>query len=162
MTQPTIRDRVVAWTLVAVQGILIVAIVIIPRRHAWDYNGVVNAVALGGIGLAAILGLWAAWHLGSGLTPLPLPNGAVDLVVRGPYRWVRHPIYTAVIIGMAGIALRSRTPIVIGLAGALAVFLALKARWEETHLRSAFPGYQEYQSRTGRLLPGLGILKTQD
>ena len=162
MDPSTRRDRMTAWGLVAVQAVLIVAIVIIPRRHAWGDITLVNIGALTAIGLAAILGLWSAWHLGRGLTPLPLPNGAVDLVVHGPYRWVRHPIYTAVITGMAGIALRSRTPIVIGLAGALAVFLALKARWEEIHLQAAFPGYLEYQSRTGRLLPGLGKLKTQD
>jgi protein-S-isoprenylcysteine O-methyltransferase Ste14 len=162
MTQPTQHDRIIAWTLVAGQGILIVAIVIIPRRHAWDYNGVVNAGALGGVGVAAMLGLWAVRHLGSGLTPLPLPNGAVDLVVRGPYRWVRHPIYTAVIIGLTGIAVRSRTPAAIAVAVLLAAFLAIKARWEEIHLQSAFPGYREYQKTTGRLLPGLGRLKTQD
>lgn len=161
MEAPTPRERAVAWVLVGIQGALIVAMVVIPRRHAWE-SSALNSVALTAIGLAAIVGSWAAWHLGRGLTPLPLPNGEVELVVHGPYRWVRHPIYTAVITGMAGIAIRSRTPIVLGLALILAAFLALKARWEETHLRTAFPGYREYERSTGRLFPGIGRLKTED
>ena len=69
------------------------------------------------------------------------------------HRRVRHPIYTAVITGMAGIALRTRTPVAIGLAVALAGFLSLKATWEERHLRSGFPGYDEYARSTPMFLP---------
>jgi protein-S-isoprenylcysteine O-methyltransferase Ste14 len=69
---------------------------------------------------------------------------------------VRHPIYTAVMVGVAGIALRSRTPIVLGMAALLVVFLGLKARWEERHLAEAFAEYETYRARTGRFLPRIG------
>jgi protein-S-isoprenylcysteine O-methyltransferase Ste14 len=147
------RDTVIGWFLVGIQFGFIGAIVLVPRDSAFDGGAAIDAISWALIAAAGLLGVWGFRHLGSGLTPLPLPNGAVDLVTSGPYRWMRHPIYTAVIVGMAGIALRTRTPVVIGLAIGLALFLSLKARWEERHLRAEFPGYPEYASRTGMFLP---------
>jgi protein-S-isoprenylcysteine O-methyltransferase Ste14 len=105
---------------------------------------------------ALILGLWAARWLGKGLTPLPLPNGRVDLVTAGPYRWVRHPMYTAVMSGMGGVALTSGSWWSAGAWLALVVLFAFKARWEEHHLAASFPGYGDYQTRTGRFIPKVG------
>jgi protein-S-isoprenylcysteine O-methyltransferase Ste14 len=147
------RDTVTGWILVGVQFAFIAAIVLVPRDAAFDGGRAVDIVAWGLITVAVALGLWGFRHLGDGLTPLPLPNGSVDLVTSGPYGWIRHPIYTAVIIGMAGIAIRSRTPAALGLAVGLAVFLGLKARWEETHLRAEFPGYSEYTDTTSMFVP---------
>lgn len=128
---------------------------------AWDGLAVLSAIGWTGIGAALILGIWGSLHLGRGAdTPLPLPNGATELVTRGPYRWIRHPLYTAVIIGTAGIALRSRTPVVIAAAIGLAAFLAAKARWEERHLRTAFAGYADYAGKTGRFVPGVGRVRS--
>jgi len=160
MTPPTRRDRLTAWLLVAVQASLIAAAVMIPRRPAWSENDGVTILAEAAIWIALAVGVWGALHLGRGLTPLPLPNGAVELVTRGPFRWIRHPLYSAVILGVSGIALRSRTPIVIGIAIGLGLFLGLKARWEEQHLRTAFAGYAEYATQTGRFLPGVGKVRS--
>lgn len=148
-----LRNRTIGWGLVAIQAALIGAAVLIPRDPAWEGHQWLTVIGWGLIGVAFVVGGWGALHLGSGLTPLPLPNGATDLVTRGPYRWIRHPIYTAVIMGVAGIALRSRTPAVLGVAAALGGFLWFKARWEEQHLSEAFPGYAEYTSHTGGFVP---------
>jgi protein-S-isoprenylcysteine O-methyltransferase Ste14 len=150
------RDEIIGWVLVAVQAVLIAAVILLPRDAAWDGPGWLEAAAWAAIAIAAVLGTWSALHLGTGLTPLPLPNGAVDLVTRGPYRWIRHPIYTAVSLGVGAIAIRTRTPMVIATAAALILFLAFKARWEERHLMRVFPGYEDYAARTGRFVPLLG------
>lgn len=149
----TRRDTITGWILVAIQGALIVGIVFAPRNPMFDGGRGVDAAAWGLIGVGAVLGLWGFLHLGDGLTPLPLPNGAVGLVTSGPYRIMRHPIYTAVMLGMAGIAFRTRSPIPIGLAVVLMVYLGLKARWEERHLLSRFDGYASYAATTPRFLP---------
>jgi len=154
--QHPLRDRLIAWGLVAIQFALVAAVVVIPRDPAWNDLVVVGAIAWAMIAVAVALGGWGMLSLGSGLTPLPLPNGQVELVTRGPYRWVRHPIYTAVVMGVAGIAILSRTPAALAIAVTLGLFLALKARWEEQHLSAAFPGYAEYAQRVGRLVPGVG------
>lgn len=149
----SLRDRLIAWVLVLVQFGFIGGIVLVPRDAAFDGGIVVDVVAWGLVAIAGALGLWAFRHLGDGLTPVPLPNGAVELVTTGPYRWIRHPMYTAVILGIGGIALRTRTPLAIALAGGLALFLWAKAEWEERHLRAHFEGYADYAGRTGRFLP---------
>jgi protein-S-isoprenylcysteine O-methyltransferase Ste14 len=147
------RDTLIGWALVGIQLLFIGAIVLVPRDAAFDGGVATDGAAWALIGLAGMLGVWGFRHLGDGLTPLPLPNGAVDLVTSGPYRWMRHPIYTAVMVGMGGIALRTRTPLVIAIAVGLAAFLWFKARWEEGHLRDGFPGYVEYAHRTAMFVP---------
>jgi protein-S-isoprenylcysteine O-methyltransferase Ste14 len=147
------RDTHIGWILVGIQFAFIAAIVLVPRDAAFDGGIAIDIAAAVLVGAAALLGVWGFRHLGDGLTPLPLPNGAVDLVTSGPYRWMRHPIYTAVIAGMGGIALRTRTPIVITIAIGLGVFLWLKARWEEGHLREGFPGYADYARDTSMFVP---------
>jgi protein-S-isoprenylcysteine O-methyltransferase Ste14 len=78
------------------------------------------------------------------------------LVVRGPYRIVRHPLYLGELTAAVGIVVGSRHP--AAAAGAWLVCLALqvaRTRYEETNLRAEFPEYDEYAARTKRLLPGL-------
>lgn len=150
--QHSTRDTMIGWALVAIQGAFIAAIVLLPRRPAFDGGTAVDLIAAALVGGGGLLGLWGFRHLGRGLTPTPLPNGAVDLVTSGPYRWVRHPIYTAVMAAMAGIALRTRSLGPMLAAGGLVAFLAAKARWEERHLLAGFEGYAAYAARTPRFV----------
>lgn len=147
------RDTIIGWALVALQFGFIAAVVLLPRDAAFDGGVAVDVFAWALVAVAGVLGLWGFRHLGSGLTPLPLPNGAVGLVTSGPYRWMRHPIYTAVMIGMIGVAVRTRSILPMTAAVGLVVFLNLKARWEETHLVAGFDGYAGYAARTARFLP---------
>jgi protein-S-isoprenylcysteine O-methyltransferase Ste14 len=78
------------------------------------------------------------------------------LVRNGPYRWLRHPIYTALLGMYAGTAIVwGNWHALIGLG--LAVFAYLrKIRLEETNLHKAFgPGYEDYRRQTWALVPGL-------
>jgi protein-S-isoprenylcysteine O-methyltransferase Ste14 len=112
---------------------------------------------VGGIMIAAgLLGMAVgALTLGPNLTPAtePLPGG--QLVTRGIYRLVRHPIYLGVSLALAGYA----TIRAGGGAGGVVLVVALayfeqKARVEEAWLRTRVQGYQEYAARVPRLIPG--------
>lgn len=94
--------------------------------------------------------------LGRSLTPYPKPldNGA--MTERGPYRIVRHPSYTAVVLGMIGLAQRAGDWIALALAVGLLPFFHAKSTFEERHLVAQYDGYQEYRRRVPRrLIPGL-------
>ncbi len=146
-------QAVVAWTFVGVQALLLAGIVVAPRDDSWQLS---QFVRVGGTGLVAVgvgVGLWAAARLGRGLTPSPLPNGAISLVSRGPYRWVRHPMYTAVMLLAVGVATRSGSWLVVAQTVALIVLFNVKARWEERRLVETFPEYTSYQATTPRFLP---------
>jgi protein-S-isoprenylcysteine O-methyltransferase Ste14 len=78
----------------------------------------------------------------------PAPKGGRELVQRGVYRFLRHPIYTGIVLCVTGLCLKA--PSVAGcLAGLLVLlFLALKVRVEERYLLAAYPGYAPYRERT--------------
>jgi protein-S-isoprenylcysteine O-methyltransferase Ste14 len=98
---------------------------------------------------------WSVWSLRFLGRSLSVLAQARDVVDRGPYRWVRHPLYTGEIVSSLGLVL------VVGTAAAGAALLALcalqvyRALREEQLLRHALPGYRGYQRRTAALLPGL-------
>jgi protein-S-isoprenylcysteine O-methyltransferase Ste14 len=103
----------------------------------------------------AALATWAARALGSSLTCYPRPRERGSLVETGPYRFSRHPIYSGGIYFFVGWGLWT-SPVAFGLALALAVLWAFKARVEERLLGERYPGYDDYRRRTAwRLLPGI-------
>ncbi len=78
------------------------------------------------------------------------------LVTRGPYRWVRHPLYLGELTAVLGIVLGSRHPLWAGVTwvGCVALQLA-RTGYEERNIRAEFPEYAEYAARTKRLIPGV-------
>ena len=151
------NDQAVAWSFVGVQALLLLAIITLPRDTGWVPSELARTISNVLFFLGVALGAWAFLYLGRGLTPSPLPNGAGKLVVKGPYAIARHPIYTGVILLSIGITLRSGSFLVIAATVALIVLFAVKARWEEKHLASTFPGYSDYMTHTGRFVPYVGL-----
>lgn len=74
------------------------------------------------------------------------------LVTHGPYRWVRHPMYLAVMLAMAAFCVAGDA-LQWGMWAALLGVLAAKARLEERGLVVAHPGYAGYRARTRAILP---------
>jgi protein-S-isoprenylcysteine O-methyltransferase Ste14 len=103
--------------------------------------GLVPAAA--GLGLVA----WSASLLGRSFTPFPKPQPEGELVQRGPFSVIRHPIYVGGVLFFAGLSLVYSVYGLV-LSAALAVFWVFKARVEERHLTERFPGYAEYRDRT--------------
>lgn len=98
---------------------------------------------------SAVLGLWTLWVNRPGnfnIRPEPHPDG--HLVQEGPYRWVRHPMYGAVLLLAAGAAawLANALGVVLWLA-LLAVLLA-KTSLEKQWLLKRYPQYANYRLRT--------------
>lgn len=105
--------------------------------------GAALAVAGGAFSVAAVRAL------GRSFTPLPCPSESAELVERGPYRYVRHPIYGAVLLVAAGFSLLTSVPALTGTC-ALAVCWAFKARVEERFLAARYATYAAYLERTPR------------
>lgn len=118
-----------------------------PARLVLVIVGVIVAVA-GGLTM-----LWGGRTLGRSLTPYPSPRG--KHLERGPYRFIRHPMYGGGIILALGISLAS-SPWALVPTAALIPFFLLKSRYEERLLAQADPGYGEYLGRVRRrFFPGL-------
>ena len=101
------------------------------------------------------LALWTLIHNRPGnfnIRPTPKAWGA--LVTTGPYRWIRHPMYTSVLLGGGALAMVAATPHEGWLAwAALALVLLLKSALEERWMREQHPGYGAYAQKSKRFVP---------
>lgn len=105
------------------------------------------------LALGIAISLLACLHLGKNLTALPQPRKDAVLVVAGIYRFVRHPIYSGVLLAAFGWALWVNGWLTLGYASLLLIFLDIKSRREEIWLEQKFPEYREYRQRVRKLLP---------
>jgi protein-S-isoprenylcysteine O-methyltransferase Ste14 len=73
---------------------------------------------------------------------------------------MRNPIYTGMVLGIAGGVLVAPTAIGAVACALVALGVAVQARLEERHLLSLHgDAYRLYASETGRFLPGVGLLE---
>lgn len=144
------------WWVVG-QVVLLLALAAVPPRgprlfpHAPWVAGTALVLALAGVAFLAA----GARALGGALSPLPAPRPGAQLVRRGIYRWVRHPIYTGVILLAGGWAVFRASALHLVLALAVAVFFGAKASSEERRLVQRYPEYEDYRRATRRFLPWL-------
>ena len=134
--------------LVALVGTFILSVPVAApvSEHQTAVLLVSSALVLIGTGFA-ITSLLA---LGRCFGVMPEARG---LVTRGPYRWIRHPIYLGEIVSALGLVIGAFTWPMLGL---FVVFFGLqywRAMLEEDALEEAFPEYAEYRKHTYRLLP---------
>jgi protein-S-isoprenylcysteine O-methyltransferase Ste14 len=86
---------------------------------------------------------------------LSLIPEARALVVGGPYRVIRHPLYAAEIVATLAFAIVDPTVLVVAALVPFIVIQVLRSRYEERLLTDAFRQYAPYASRTRRLVPFL-------
>ncbi|MFC7409505.1 methyltransferase family protein [Hydrogenophaga atypica] len=103
---------------------------------------------------SAVLGLWTLWVNRPGNFNIrPEPREGGQLVQEGPYRWVRHPMYGAVLLLAAGAGAWLANATALALWTALLAVLIAKSKLEEQWLLGHYPLYADYRHRTWRLLP---------
>lgn len=123
-----------------------------PIGGAW--TGVVLAL----VGFFAILvsqsGMGASWRVG-------VQRGEeTELVTGGLFALVRNPVFSAMVVAVAGLVLAVPTPISLAGLAFLIIAVELQVRVaEEPHLLATHgAGYASYASRVGRFIPGVGTL----
>ncbi len=104
--------------------------------------------------LSILLVFWAIVTMKkSKLRILPEPSPHATLVTNGPYRFIRHPMYTAILMGSAGLLIHQFSWFRLFILIALAMVLVAKLTWEERMLLQKFEAYRDYMRRSKRLLP---------
>lgn len=122
----------------------------VPESDFVAWIGVVLTAA--GVGIA----IWARWHLGANWSGVVTLKEGHELIRSGPYRNIRHPIYTGILLAFLG------TAVALGeVRGLLAMAIAwlsfyTKARREESLLTQEFgERFAEHVRHTGMFLPRL-------
>jgi len=130
--------------VLAQTALTVVVVVLVFLPPYWPRELAFVGVPLAAVG--AIGFLWAARTMGKSLTPYPRPRESGELVLQGPYRFVRHPIYVAGFLFFLGVGLSSSLPATVA-ALALGALWRRKAAVEEAHLLARFPEYENYRER---------------
>ena len=93
---------------------------------------------------------YALWYLGRAFSILP---EARVLVVHGPYRFIRHPLYFFETLAFFGISLNYQQPLAILLVLLVITAQVIRMGYEERVLTAQFPAYAEYARNTARVIP---------
>jgi protein-S-isoprenylcysteine O-methyltransferase Ste14 len=107
------------------------------------------------IAIGLLVAVRGAVALGSNLTPFPRPRPAATLVETGAYRYVRHPIYSGLVLAAVGWSVATVSPLALVPSVLLALLFDAKSRREEAWLTERLPGYAVYRARTRKFVPGL-------
>ena len=123
---------------------------ILPRTFATYWSG----VTLVFLGLA--FAVWARRHIGSNWSGTVTVKENHASVRTGPYAWVRHPMYSGIILLLVGSSLLLGSWWGVAISPLFAVLLAVRAGIEERALIAGLPDYAGYAARVRyRLAPGL-------
>lgn len=141
-----------------IRAALIVIVILLLRLRVFREHGLNTDPWRAGVGLALfVLGLsfaiWARLHIGRNWGGPMTQKDDVELVTSGPYRLVRHPIYSGILaagVGMA-IALSWLWLVAVVVGG---IYFVYSATVEERFLAERFPdAYLAYRRSTKMLVP---------
>ena len=145
------------WRRMPTRGVAAIAVFILVRILRRG-SLVVSSPILGAIGAIVfvsglLLAIWARLHLGRNWGMPMTQKEEPELVTSGPYRFVRHPIYSGLVLGIFGTALATD---LLGLIVAAVVtgYFYYAASVEERNLAATFPSaYPAYRASTKKLIP---------
>lgn len=152
------RGRV-PWSREAgIRVVVVVLVLLLLRLGLFRHHGANRELWLAGLGLALFaLGLgfavWARVHIGGNWGTPMTQKVEPELVTSGPYRLVRHPIYSGILLAGAGtaVALSWLWLVAVVLAG---IYFIYSATVEERYLTEQFPdAYPAYRRSTKMLVP---------
>ena len=126
------RVRLIGWVLVGVQALLLILLVLLPKRRSLfappDFLDVLGIILMvGGLALVIV----SLVSLGAALTPTPVPQESAALRTKGVYSLVRHPVYSGILVAALGFTLAVGSIWQVLMWVALAVFFYAKAFWED-------------------------------
>lgn len=138
-------------------GILIViafVLVRVVRTRTLDvHSRVLQVVGVGLLLIGLSFAVWARIHIGRNWGMPMTRKDQPELVTSGPYRFVRHPIYSGFLLALLGTSLATNISLLIALA-VLGVYAIYSASVEERLLTASFPTeYPSYKEKTKMLIP---------
>jgi protein-S-isoprenylcysteine O-methyltransferase Ste14 len=142
----------------AIRVVSILIILLLLRLRVLHGDKVTHSPLLQGIGLAVFaaglaLAVWARIYIGRNWG-MPMSEKAdTQLVTTGPYRYIRHPIYSGIILAMIGTSIAASVfwLVAVALLGAYFIYSAVM---EERHMTEVFPdAYPAYRNSTKMLIP---------
>ncbi len=139
-----------ASALVALQFLFLLLLVVNPFDVLFEVERIISLTLYL---FAALILASAAIALGSALTASPIPKDDAELVTRGIYKRVRHPMYSALLLIGLGLLLSTFNLFSLIVYLALISLLLEKSKYEDALLAARHRDAFRYQASTGRFLP---------
>ena len=132
--------------------------ILFPQALVWAKVPLPSWLRLVGAFIAVMALVWFIWihrSLGNNLSVRLKIKDSQELVTDGPYRWIRHPMYTAFfVLHVAAFLLTANWFIGLTWMSGLTAIIFLRVKREEAMLLSAFGSeYRSYMENTGRFVP---------
>ena len=110
--------------------------------------------AIGLLAASLALGIWTlAYNRPGNFNIRPEPKATGHLITGGPYRYLRHPMYGALLLFCAAEVVAYADARKLAALALMVVVLWLKSTLEEQGLRAKFPEYADYAARVRRFVP---------
>ena len=157
-------DGSVLMTIIKLGGLVLwlspLVYLLNPLWMAWSKIGLPDWVRWLGVGIGiacTIMIYWLFSSIGSGITPTSATRKQHTLVTSGPYRWVRHPLYTVGSSMFISFGMMADNWFIAALGVLAFIAMAIRTPKEEANLIEKFGDeYREYMKHTGRYLPKFG------
>lgn len=131
--------------------------VVYPGALTWSFVAMPDGLRwMGAVVAAATVPLVTAAQraIGRNVSPTVTTHDDHELVTTGPYRWVRHPLYTAGTAIFTGLGLLASSWFLLLSAAVALVLVTVRLPHEEARLEARFgQRYRDYAASTGRFLP---------
>jgi protein-S-isoprenylcysteine O-methyltransferase Ste14 len=159
-----VARRETGWSEAAYRLPLIVALVVLwlaPRlgvgaltARAIPQSAAVSVIAVILVACGVGFAVWARVHLAGNWSARVTVKQDHQLIRTGPYRYVRHPIYTGMLLALAGTFVFVGTPLALIAFALITVSFARKLMVEERFMTATFGAdYDQYRRETARLIP---------
>lgn len=146
------RSHRYGYWLVVLQFSLVFGLILITSPLKAIASGHLGTLILMAISVIVALAAFKANQFGNfNIHPSPKQNGR--LIVHGIYEYIRHPMYTAVMLFGVACMLASPSLESVLMLFTLCLVLVRKSRLEETWLKQKYPSYSDYLSKTRAFLP---------
>jgi len=131
-------------------GILPFALIFSPPNLFITGNPLALNVIFYWLTATTALTVWGLWTLRRSFS---ITVEARDLVISGPYRFVRHPVYLGEILSALAVTFLRFSWLNVFIICLFVVIQLIRAKWEEDKLALVFPGYSIYAAKTNWLFP---------
>jgi protein-S-isoprenylcysteine O-methyltransferase Ste14 len=137
-----------SFLLVSLQFFFILLLVLGSDIHGF------SILAFSFLAASFVLVIWAFLSMRkSRLRIIPMPSEDAVLITDGPYQYIRHPMYSSILIGSIGLLINYFSWLRLGILIALFIVLLIKLKWEEKMLSVKFGDYKHYMQHSSMLIP---------
>jgi protein-S-isoprenylcysteine O-methyltransferase Ste14 len=147
------RSKTKDYILVGIQLLLMLMILLVTQKPEHILPSFIRYAGALFLIASFIFGSMAVIQMNRHISALPSPKSGSVLLQSGVYRFIRHPMYSALSLAGFSYGLLESDTYKLILSLLLLLFFEIKSQYEETRLIEFFQEYKDYKSRTGKFFP---------